>query len=152
MFELLQLKRGPVDQEGCGVPQNRGNRLLFVLLRSKWGSCSSGRVWHTAKRDSAGYCSSTVQFLQPPPATVHPPSTSSSLHQLLFIQPSTGSYSSSLRRLPFNQAYMGSCLTSPSMGSCSTSPPRAPSTGYWSSTPTSSIRVLFIQRQWSLLP
>ena len=46
------------------------------LLRSKRGSCSSGGVWRTAKRDSTGYCSS-------------PPSTSSSLHGLLFIQPST---------------------------------------------------------------
>ena len=44
------------------------------LLRSKRGSYSSGGVWRTAKRDSMGYCSS-------------PPSTSSSLHGLLFIQP-----------------------------------------------------------------
>ena len=78
----LRSKRGPVDREGCGVPQNG---LLFDLLRSKRGSCSSGGVWRTAKRDSTGYCSSTVDFLQPPPATVHPPSTSSNLHQLLFI-------------------------------------------------------------------
>ena len=50
------------------------------------GSCSSGGVWGTAKRDSMGYCSS-------PPSTsssLHGlPSTSSSLHGLLFIQPST---------------------------------------------------------------
>ena len=44
------------------------------------GSCSSGGVWRTAKRDSTGYCSS-------------PPSTSSNLqcallHRLLFNQPS----------------------------------------------------------------
>src|SRR5215216_4109067 len=51
------------------------------------GSYSSGGVWRTTKWDSTGYFSSTVYFLQPPPATVHPPSTSSSLHQLLFIQP-----------------------------------------------------------------
>ena len=54
------------------------------LLRSKRGSCSSGGVWRTAKRDSTGYCSS-------PPSTsssLHGlPSTSSSLHGLLFIQP-----------------------------------------------------------------
>ena len=54
------------------------------LLRSKRGSCSSGGVWRTAKRDSTGYCSS-------PPSTFSSlhglPSTSSSLHGLLFIQP-----------------------------------------------------------------
>ena len=30
-------KRDPVHQEGYGVPQNEGNRLLFDLLRSKRG-------------------------------------------------------------------------------------------------------------------
>ena len=44
------------------------------LLRSKRGSYSSRGVWRTAKRDSTRYCSSQ-------------PSTSSSLHGLLFIQP-----------------------------------------------------------------
>ena len=115
-------------------------------------------MWHTTKRDSTGYCSSTIYCLAPasmgycsstvdslqtPRATVHPPLTSSSLHLLLFIQPSMGSCSSSLHRLLFNQ---------PSTGSCSTSPPRAPSIGYYSSTPTSLIGVLFIQRQQPLLP
>ena len=104
------------------------------------GSCSSGGLWHTAKRDSTGYCSSMGYY-------------SSSLHRLLFNQPSMGSCSSSLHRLLFNQ---------PSTGSCSTSPPRGPvqpalhvwgpSTGYCSSTPTSSIGVLFIKRQRPLLP
>ena len=88
-----------------GVPQNRGNGLVFDghvrngilfigtglayckteemnLLRSKQGSCSSGGVWRTAKRDSTRYCSS-------PPSTsssLHGlPSTSSSLDGLLFI-------------------------------------------------------------------
>ena len=27
--DLLRSKRGPVDQEGCGVPQNRGNGLVL---------------------------------------------------------------------------------------------------------------------------
>ena len=110
---------GPVDWEGCGVPQNGGNepptvetgvllirrgvayhktdetdllrskrrsclsggvwrtakqmkRTCVGALRSKRGSCSSGGVWHSTKRDSTGYYSS-------------PPSTSSSLHGLLFI-------------------------------------------------------------------
>jgi hypothetical protein len=69
------------------------------------GSCSSGGVWRTAKRDSTGYCSSIVyclapastrycsfiiDFLQPPPTTVHLASAgycSTSLHGVLFIHP-----------------------------------------------------------------
>ena len=101
--DLRCSERGPVDREGCGVPQNGGNGPPMVetgvlligrgvayhktdeidLLRLKWGSCSSGGVWHTTKRDSTGCCSS-------PPLTsssLHGlPSTSSSLHGLLFIQ------------------------------------------------------------------
>ena len=107
-----------VHGEGCGVPQNGGNGpptvetgVLLIgrgvayrktdetdLPRSKRGSCSSGGVWRTTKRDSTGYCSSPpstssslhgLVFIQPPPratpqATVQPP-----LHSLLFIQPST---------------------------------------------------------------
>ena len=57
--DLLRSNEGPVDREGCGVPQNRGNGpptvetgVLFIgrgvayrktdetdLLRSKRGSC-----------------------------------------------------------------------------------------------------------------
>ena len=37
---------GPVDREGCGVPQNG----LNGPATSKQGSCSSGGVWRTAKR------------------------------------------------------------------------------------------------------
>ena len=99
------------------------------------GSCSSGGVWRTAKRDSTGYCSS-------------PPSTSSSLHGLLFIHrrpppastcdcSSTGSCSSSLHRallhrLLFNHPSTGTPppstvhLALHTTGSCSTTPPRAP--------------------------
>src|ERR671910_2295630 len=51
---------GPVDREGCGVPQNGGNGLVLERLWSKRGSYSSGGVWRTAKRDSTGYCSSTI--------------------------------------------------------------------------------------------
>ena len=79
-----------------GVPQNGGKQTCVGALRSKRGSCSSGGVWRTTKRDSTRYCSS-------------PPSTSSSLHGLLFIHhrpppaftcdcSSTGSCSSSLHR------------------------------------------------------
>ena len=114
---------------------------------------------------------STVDLLQPPRATVHPPSTSSSLHLrlfihgLLFIQPPTARYSigycstSPLHGLLFNH---------PSTGYCSSSPPPAtvqpalhgavlfiqPSTGSYSSSPqpARSIVVLFIQRQRPLIP
>ena len=149
---------GPVDREGCGVPQNGQNGpptvetgVLLIgrgvayrkmdktdLLRSKRGSCSSGGVWRTAKWDSTGYCSS-------------PPSISSSLHGLLFIDhrpppastydcSSTGSCSSSLHhallhRLLFNQPsprgpvqppLHGPLFIQPSNGYCSTSPPWGP--------------------------
>ena len=83
--DLLHSKRGPVDREGCGVPQNVGNGpptietgVLLIgrgvayrktdetdLLRSKRGSCSSGGVWRTAKwtpRD-------TVHLHRRPPPT-----------------------------------------------------------------------------------
>ena len=127
------------------------------LLRSKRGSCSSGGVWRTAKRDSTGYCSS-------------PPSTPSSLHGQLFIHrrpplastcdcSSTGSCSSSLHRallfrLLFNQpSPHGLLFNHPSTGYCSSCPP--PSTVhpalhevlFIQSQPTRSIGVLFIQRQ-----
>ena len=61
LFDRLRSKRDPVHREGCGAPQNRGNRLLFDLLQLKRGSCSSGGVWRTAKWDSMGYCSSTIE-------------------------------------------------------------------------------------------
>ena len=119
---------GPVDREECGVPQNGGNGpptvetgVLLIgrgvayrktdetdLLRSKRGSCSSGGVWRTAKRDSTGYCSSPpstssslhglpstssslhgLLFIQPPPCATPPATVQPPLHHLLFIQPST---------------------------------------------------------------
>jgi len=94
----------------------------------KRGSCSSGGVWRTAKRDSTGYrssppstppaftgyCSSTVDLLQPPPAPVHPRAP---FHLASTARYSTGYYSTSpLPGLLFNH---------PSMGSCSTTTPRA---------------------------
>src|SRR5918995_388979 len=152
VFDRPRSKRDPVHREGSGVPQNGGNRpptietgVLFIgkglaycktdetdLLQSKWGSCSSGRVWRTAKRtkrtcvgalrskrgscssggvwhtakwDSTGYCSS-------------PPSTPSSLHGLLFIH----------RRPPPASTYDYS-----SIGSYSSSPNRLDGSGYCSS-------------------
>ena len=60
---------------GRGVAYRKTDKTdLCWSATVKRGSCSSGGVWRTAKRDSTGYCSS-------------PPSTSSSLHGLLFIQP-----------------------------------------------------------------
>ena len=78
------------------------------LLRSKQGSCSSGGVWRTAKRDSTGYCSSPpstssslhglpstssslhgLLSIQPPPRATPPATIQAPLHRLLFIQPST---------------------------------------------------------------
>ena len=96
-------------------------------LYGRNGSCSSGGVWHTAKWDSTGYCSS-------------PSLTPSRLHGLLFIHrrpppastydcSSTDSCSSSLHR-----SSTGYCSTSPlhgvlfnhpSTGDCSSNPPPA---------------------------
>ena len=112
VFDRPRSKRDPVHREGSGVPQNGQNGVLLigrgVAYRKMeetdlcWSAtvetCSSGGVWRTAKRDSTGYCSS-------------PPSTSSSLHGVLFIHrrpppastcdcSSTGSCSSSLHHLP----------------------------------------------------
>ena len=157
-----------VHGEGCGVPQNGGNGpstvetgVLLIgrgvayrkteemdLLRSKRGSCSSGGVWRTAKRDSTGYCSSPpltssslhglpstssslhlrlfihgLLFIQPPPRATPPATVQPPLHRLLFIQPSTP-------RGPVQPPLHGH-----------------PSTVYCSSSPPPHHRVLFIQRQ-----
>ena len=136
------------------------------LLRSKRGSCTSGGVWHTAKWDSTGYCSS-------------PPSTSSSHHRLLFIHrrpppastcdcSSTGSCSSSLHhallhRLLFNHpsaqapvqpTLHGLLFIHPSTIYYSSSPPRGRPVHpalhrvlFIQPQPALSIGVLFIQRQ-----
>src|SRR4051812_26817472 len=102
------------------------------LLQSKQGSCSSGGVWRTAKRDSTGYCSSPpstsssfhgLLFIQPPPRATPPATVQPPLHRLLFIQPSTP-------RGPVQPPLHGH----PSIVYCSSSPP--PHHG-----------VLFIQRQ-----
>ena len=93
-------------------------------------SCSSGGVWRTAKRDSTGYCSSPPSTpLQPPQATVHPPSTSSSLHLRLFIHGllfirSSSLHHALLHRLLFNQpSPHGLLFNHPSTGYYSSSPP-----------------------------
>ena len=121
VFECLRSKQGPVDREGCGVPQNGGNRLVLErygqnggpVHREGCGVPQNGTPWdtiHLHRRPppaSTGYCSSTVDFLQPPPGTVHPPPTSSSLHQLLFIHP---------QLTTVHPASMGSCSSTPWLG------------------------------------
>ena len=114
---LLRSKWGHVDLEGCGVPQNIGNGSVLERYGRNRGPVHQegcGVPQNGTPRDTVH-----LDPLQPPRATVHPPSTSSSLHLrlfihgLLFIQPPP-------------------CATPPatvqpalSMGSCSTAPPRA---------------------------
>ena len=124
---------------GRGVAYRKTEETdLCWSARSKRGSCSSGGVWRTAKRDSTGYCQS-------------PPSTSSSLHGVLFIHrrpplastydcSSTGSCSSSLHcallhrlllnqpspRVPVQPPLHGLLFIQPSTVYCSTSPPQGP--------------------------
>ena len=152
LFDRLRSKWGAIDREGCGVPQNGGNRLVLERLRSKRApvhreGCGVPRnglhgllfIHHLLPRSNLHlllfihhrlppactcYCSSTVDFLQPPPATVHP-------------------------RGPIHPASIGYCSTSPPRG-----PIHQPSTGYcsWSlhgvrfihPPPASSIGVMFI--------
>ena len=59
VFDQPRSKWDPVHQEGCGVPQNGTPRDTVHLHRRPPPA-------------STGYCSSTVDLLQPPPATVHP--------------------------------------------------------------------------------
>ena len=157
-------KRG----EGCGVPQNGTPRDTVHLHRRP-------------PLASTGYCSSTVDLLQPPPATVHswahvhPASTvrysigycsTGPLHGLLFNHPSTGYYSSCPPPSTVHPTLHGVVLfIQPSTGSCSSSPnwldrsgscsSRGNTTGSCSSTPTGNCsstpprpqHSLFIQRQ-----
>jgi len=128
---------GPVHREGGGVPQNRTPRDTVHLHRRPPPA-------------STGYCPSTIDLLQPPPATVHPRApvhpastarystdycSTSPLHRLLFNHPSTVYCSSSPPR---------GRLVHPALhttGSCSSTP-----TGNGSSKPPQQ-RSLFIQGQ-----
>ena len=134
---------GPVDREGCGIPQNGGNGLVLErygrnggpVHREGCGVPQNGTprdTVHLHRRPppaSTGYCSSTVDLLQPPPALF--------IHGLLFIQPpprttppatvqpalSTGSCSTTPPRATVHPALHGVVLfIQPCTGSCSSSP------------------------------
>ena len=163
MFDRPRSKRDHVHREGSGVPQNGGNRPPTV----ETGVLLIGRGVAYCKMEETDLCwsatvetgvlfigrgvayhktglhgilfISTVDPLQPPRATVHPPSTSSSLHRvllhrLLFNHPSTVYCSSSPPHhgVLFNHPSMGTPPPStvhPALhttGSCSTTPPWAP--------------------------
>ena len=109
MLERYGRNGGPVHREGCGVPQN-GTPSDTVHLHRRLPP----RVTvHPPSTASTGSCSSTVDLLQPPPATVYPRgSCSSSLHHSF-----TGYCSANpLHGVLFNH---------PSMGYCSSNPPPA---------------------------
>ena len=148
---------GPVDREGCGVPQNGGNGLVLERYGRNGGPVHQegcGVPQNRTPRDtvhlhrrpppaSTGYCSSIVDLLQPPWAPVHPASTArystgycstTPLHGLLFNHPSTGYCSSTPPPSIVHPSLHGVVLFI------------QPSTGSYSSSPKS-IEVLFIQRQ-----
>ena len=137
MLERYDRNGGPIHQEGCGVPQNGTPRDTVHFHRRPPPA-------------STGSCSSTVDLLQPPSATihprapVHPASTARSstgycstnpLHGVLFNHPSMGYCSSSPPPATVQPALHRLLFNLPSMGSCSSSPPR----GHVHSRPTSSI-------------
>src|SRR3954471_2707432 len=133
-MDLLRSKWGPVDREGCGVPQNGGNRLVLERYGQNGGPVhreGCGVPQNGTPRD-------TVHLhRRPPPASMG--SCSSSLHRallrgLLFNHPSTVYCSSSPPHhgVLFNHPSTGTPPPStvhPALhttGSCSTTPPQAP--------------------------
>ena len=161
--DLLRSKRGPVDREGCGVPQNGRNELVLERYGRNRGpvhqeGCGvpqngtprdTVHLHHRPPPASTSYCSSTVDLLQPPPATVHPrapvhPASTARystgfcstrpLHGLLFNHPSTGYCSSCPPPSTVHPALHGVILfIQPSTGSCSSSPNRLDRSGSCSS-------------------
>ena len=65
-FFLLRLKRGPIDRKGCGVPQNGGNGLVLERYGRK-GVLFIGRgvAYHKTGLHGILFIS-TVDPLQPP--------------------------------------------------------------------------------------
>ena len=108
-MDLLWSKRGPVDREGCGVPQNGRNgpptvetRVLFIGRGVAYRKMGLHGILFISTIDLLQPPRATVDLLQPPRAPVHPASTArystgycsttpprAPLHRLLFIQPST---------------------------------------------------------------
>ena len=144
----------------------RRKQTCVGALRLKWGFCSSGGVWSTAKwapRDtvhlhrrpppaSTGYCSSTVDLLQPPPTTVHPwaPVHPASIAPPpATVQPtlSMGSCSTTPPRATVHPALLRLLFDQPSTGPCSSTPIRLDRSGSCSSSGTGLYYhgVLFIQ-------
>ena len=134
---------------------------MLELYGRNGGSCSSRGVRRTAKWDSTGYCtsppstastsycSSTVDLLQPPPATIHPRApvhpastarsstiycSTSPFHGVLFHHPSTGYCSSSPPPATVQLALHGVLFIQPSTGSCSSTPNRLDRSGSYSSS------------------
>ena len=139
---------GPVDREGCGVPQNGGNRLVLERYGRNGGPVhreGCGVPQNGTPRD-------TVHLhRRPPPASTGSCSSSlhrALLHRLLFNHPSTGTPPPSTVHPALHTT--GSCSTTPppstvhpalhTTGSCSS---RGNATAHCSSTPPQ--RSLFIQ-------
>ena len=100
---------GPVDREGCGVPQNGRNGpptvetgVLFIGRGVAYRKTGLHGILFISTVDLLQPPRATVDLLQPPRAPVHPASTArystgycsttpprAPLHRLLFIQPST---------------------------------------------------------------
>ena len=147
---------GPVDREGCGVPQNGGNGL--VLERD---GRNGGHVhWEGCGIPQNGTPRDTVHLhRRPPPASMGyrrpPPASTGScssslhralLHRLLFNQPST--------RTPVQPPLHGLLFIQPSTVYCSFCPPWGGPVHpalhgvlFIQPQPARSIGVLFIQRQ-----
>ena len=105
--DLLRSKRGSCSSGGVWHTAKRTKPTCVGAVRSKQG----GGVWRTAKRDFTGCCSS-------PPSTsssLHGlPSTSSDLHGLLLIQPPPRATPLATVQPPLHEVV------------CSSSPPRGP--------------------------
>ena len=138
-MDLLRSKWGPVDREGCGVPQNGGNKLVLERYGRNgdpvhWEG-SGVPLWatvHLHRRPppaSTGYCSSTLDLLQPPPATVHPwapvhPTSTAPPPATIQQALSTGSCSTTPPQATIQPALHGVLFIQPSTGSCSSTPNR----------------------------